>query len=480
MFKRMAVLVLCSVIAAGSAGAASFDVNAATYPYIYSWDSGTYVEELQRLLLVKGYAVGEIDGINGPNTTAAIVQFQKDHGLEPDGIAGPLTWAALKNVSVEEEETAEPQLSYGDTGTYVAKLQRMLNERGYECGAADGIFGKKTIEAVVAFQQSKGLSADGIVGRMTWAALNNMKAEDKTETNNTKQIEVKAGETLTSIAKRHGVTVDEICKINGITNPNLIYAGQILEILTKEQDVDQEPSVEKPENQKPEENDSKPEIENSEENKEDSENSKVEKPEESKPEVEESTPEESKPNENESKPENSSPNIEESKPEESQPEESKPESGSSGEDSSSSEESSNPNEEESKEEEEDDITAYYLSESDIQEVVSTLVNYGQNYCGLTYFSSYDGSLDENTWDAPAFITFEELKEGAGYCKSDLIAFAKLDLDNIREEWNEDLANGFERDVYGFAIEVRTPGNTSFPDQNAYEVYVIWMLGGVSQ
>lgn len=41
---------------------------------------------------------------------------------------------------------------------------------------------------------------------------------------------VKAGDTLYDIAKNHGTTYQEIAKANGIDNPNLIYAGQTLNI----------------------------------------------------------------------------------------------------------------------------------------------------------------------------------------------------------------------------------------------------------
>lgn len=45
---------------------------------------------------------------------------------------------------------------------------------------------------------------------------------------------VEEGNTLSGIAKRYGVSVKELERINGITDPNLIYPGQILKIYPKE------------------------------------------------------------------------------------------------------------------------------------------------------------------------------------------------------------------------------------------------------
>jgi len=41
---------------------------------------------------------------------------------------------------------------------------------------------------------------------------------------------VRAGETLYSIARAHGVDVWALARANGIANPNIIYAGQRLVI----------------------------------------------------------------------------------------------------------------------------------------------------------------------------------------------------------------------------------------------------------
>ena len=57
------------------------------------YSASTY--SLQQQLRQLGYAVGNADGIMGPTTRAAIVQFQRDNGLTPDGIPGPQFMAAL-------------------------------------------------------------------------------------------------------------------------------------------------------------------------------------------------------------------------------------------------------------------------------------------------------------------------------------------------------------------------------------------------
>jgi peptidoglycan hydrolase-like protein with peptidoglycan-binding domain len=67
---------------------------------------------------------------------------------------------------------APPTLRLDSRGAAVTTLQNKLKAAGFNPGAADGHFGPKTLAAVKAFQQAKGLTADGIVGPKTWNALN--------------------------------------------------------------------------------------------------------------------------------------------------------------------------------------------------------------------------------------------------------------------------------------------------------------------
>ncbi len=52
------------------------------------------VKELQELLDADGFGLG-VDGLFGRNTEAAVKRFQREQGLDDDGVVGSLTWGAL-------------------------------------------------------------------------------------------------------------------------------------------------------------------------------------------------------------------------------------------------------------------------------------------------------------------------------------------------------------------------------------------------
>lgn len=67
----------------------------AGYPLLKSGSRGVYVCVLQDALSTIGIAVSAIDGVFGPSTRNAVINFQRVNGLSPDGIVGCSTWRKL-------------------------------------------------------------------------------------------------------------------------------------------------------------------------------------------------------------------------------------------------------------------------------------------------------------------------------------------------------------------------------------------------
>ena len=157
----------------GSGGGSYYAPVVPDMPMVYWGCTGDAVKTLQEKLNAKGFNSGNVDGIFGAKTYAAVTAFQKANSLGVDGIVGKLTWAKLYDATPVNVTpvTTQPMLRTGSRGDAVRKLQELLNAKGYTCGSVDGIFGSKTYAAVLAFQKANGLAADGIVGSLTWAKL---------------------------------------------------------------------------------------------------------------------------------------------------------------------------------------------------------------------------------------------------------------------------------------------------------------------
>ena len=137
-------------------------------PTIQQGSTGNAVRRAQRALRRTPNLSVVVDGIFGPHTKAAVVDFQQGAGLTPDGIVGPLTWAALPDGG------PMPVLQVGSTGPVVSSLQTILTNGADQWGGVtpqgiDGIFGPHTRASVEAFQNWAGVTVDGIVGDQTWS-----------------------------------------------------------------------------------------------------------------------------------------------------------------------------------------------------------------------------------------------------------------------------------------------------------------------
>jgi peptidoglycan hydrolase-like protein with peptidoglycan-binding domain len=137
-------------------------------PTISIGSTGRGVRRLQRIfVMTKVLTPDDITGTFDSTTEQAVKDFQQGAGLTVDGIVGPITWHALP------ADPHTPLLSRGDSGAVVAALQKGLKKYSTPAtdpGAVDGDFGSETENAVKAYQQDRGVQADGIVGDETWWA----------------------------------------------------------------------------------------------------------------------------------------------------------------------------------------------------------------------------------------------------------------------------------------------------------------------
>jgi len=198
MIKRKALFVICILLAAATAmlPICATALAAERYQVMREGDKDEYVLSLQKKLYKLGYLTVEPTGYYGTATVAAVKKFQKAKGLTEDGIAGIATQKAIYGSDYEaipstrtvsddsdsdsqEADTASATYSnkryqvlmYGDQDEYVKKLQQALYDAGYLKTKPTGYFGDATLEAVIAFQKKKGLTADGIAGVATQKAL---------------------------------------------------------------------------------------------------------------------------------------------------------------------------------------------------------------------------------------------------------------------------------------------------------------------
>ena len=152
MSRRAIVILLCLLILPGPASAASGLADVAA---------------LQVGLRKHGLYRGDVDGLLGPMTTAAVQKLQRRAGLSADGVPGRATRAALGRFGRARERILGPGLFGWD----VARLQFVLARHGFPSGTFDGRYGPRVEGAVRRFQEWAGLLQDGRAGPAVMASL---------------------------------------------------------------------------------------------------------------------------------------------------------------------------------------------------------------------------------------------------------------------------------------------------------------------
>lgn len=139
-------------------------------------DRGSDVVKVQSMLKDLGFTI-IIDGDFGNGTERVVKEFQAQQMMAVTGIVDDLTLGALEELSSRPRVAASKFISgaylrKGDKGEMVLLLQRALNVKGANPKITeDGDFGDGTARAVRNFQQSKGLTVDGVAGPQTFEQL---------------------------------------------------------------------------------------------------------------------------------------------------------------------------------------------------------------------------------------------------------------------------------------------------------------------
>ena len=133
----------------------------------------------------------EIDGEFGPATKNAVIAFQQEYGLTPDGIVGEETWDKMYDVfkgtvdtvfldeelfGIKTQPYGGTVLEFGSTGEAVLTLQQYLNIISLSYPSINSVtptgnFGPQTRQAVLAYQKEFGLPQTGRVDADTWNSI---------------------------------------------------------------------------------------------------------------------------------------------------------------------------------------------------------------------------------------------------------------------------------------------------------------------
>lgn len=106
----------------------------------------------------------------------AVRRLQQSRGLLVDGIVGPDTFGALQEARQHlGGRLLYRSVSHPFTGDDVLELQSRLADMGFDVGRCDGIFGKRTEDALREFQHNRGLVNDGCCGPMTLRELEKLR-----------------------------------------------------------------------------------------------------------------------------------------------------------------------------------------------------------------------------------------------------------------------------------------------------------------
>jgi LysM repeat protein len=198
---------------------------------------------LQVALRAQGLYRGPIDAISGPATVAAVRDFQRIHGLPVTGLANAQMRKALGPLG--RPLFGARTLHRGAFGWDVAVLQFLLVRHGISV-PVNAYFDGPTLRGVRVMQRRLHVRRDGVVGPHTFAALVKrdpvplarrvVVVDHRSATHHhrhrvlTTVHVVRAGESLSEIARRYHTTVAKLVRLNHLDPSHFLLIGTRLRV----------------------------------------------------------------------------------------------------------------------------------------------------------------------------------------------------------------------------------------------------------
>jgi peptidoglycan hydrolase-like protein with peptidoglycan-binding domain len=136
------------------------------------------VMAVQQRLKQNGAYGGPTDGVWGPDSAAALEQFQRAHGLQVTGQLNQATIATLGLNPADLLAAAPPGVPTASvppaeplSRDAIRAVQSRLRQLGFYSGRIDGIWGPSIQASLQRFQQGRGLQATGQLNPTTITAL---------------------------------------------------------------------------------------------------------------------------------------------------------------------------------------------------------------------------------------------------------------------------------------------------------------------
>jgi LysM repeat protein len=213
---------------------------AASAPPAFASGRNPQTAGLQVALRAQGLYRGTIDALSGPGTVAAVRKFQRIHGLRVSGIADAQTRRALGPLG--RPLFGARTLHRGNFGWDVAVLQFLLVRQGISV-PVNAYYDGPTLHGVRVLQHRLHLRRDGVVGPHTLSAI--VRRQPVPLAHGVQVVAVhharahkvshrvhvvRAGESLSSIARRYGTTVAKLARLNHLDPSHVLLIGKKLRI----------------------------------------------------------------------------------------------------------------------------------------------------------------------------------------------------------------------------------------------------------